>query len=66
MKNTSTVDDRLLTPEEAAQRLRVSAGTLMVWRSTKKYPLPFVKIGSRVFYRASAVEAFITSREVQP
>jgi excisionase family DNA binding protein len=56
----------LLTPEEAADRLRVSKGTLCVWRCTKRYPLPFVKVGSKVFYRSSAIEAFITAREVQP
>lgn len=58
--------DRLLTPQEAADRLRVTAGTLSVWRSTRRYPLAFVKVGSKIFYRASAVETFITSREVQP
>jgi len=59
-------EDRLLTPEEAADRLRVTAGTLSVWRCTKRYPLPFVKVGSKIFYRTSAIEAFIAAREVQP
>lgn len=67
MKNTtSPPQDVLLTPQEAAERLRVTAGTLSVWRSTKKYPLAYVKVGSRIFYRASAIENFITSREVTP
>ena len=53
---------RLLTEREAAERLRVSPGTLTVWRSTRRYPLPFVRIGTAVRYRESDVEAFIESR----
>ena len=32
-------DDELLTPKQAAQLLKVSVGTLAVWRSTKRYDL---------------------------
>ena len=41
-----------LNTREAAEFLRVSAGTLMVWRCTKRYALPFVKVGRAVRYRA--------------
>jgi hypothetical protein len=54
----------LKTDIEASQKLKVSPGTLAVWRSTKRYPLPFVKMGSRIFYRESDLEAFIASRVV--
>ena len=54
--------DALLTPEETAARLGLTnPDTLAVWRCTKRYPLPWVKIGSRVRYRASDVEAFIAA-----
>ena len=32
-------DDEPLTPKQAAQLLKVSVGTLAVWRSTKRYDL---------------------------
>lgn len=54
--------DPLRTEAEAAQHLGVSPKTLSVWRCTKRYPLPYVKIGSRVRYRQSALDAFIASR----
>lgn len=55
----------LLTPGEAAARLRVKVGTLAVWRSKKSYDLPFAHIGRAVRYRDTDVEAFIDSRTVQ-
>ncbi|HCK82537.1 MAG TPA: helix-turn-helix domain-containing protein [Candidatus Competibacter sp.] len=58
----STTPDPLLTPEQAADRLGMSPDTLNVWRTTGRYNLPYVKIGRRVKYRASDVEAFIARR----
>lgn len=58
--------DALLDPKEAADVLRVSSGTLSVWRSTKRYPLVYIKVGSKIFYRRSDLDAFIRSREVHP
>ena len=55
--------DQLLNPEETADRLRTTPGTLAVWRSTKRYGLKFVRVGARVFYRASAIQRFIEQRE---
>jgi|KBSSwiStaDraftv2_1062776.scaffolds.fasta_scaffold3016248_1 predicted DNA-binding transcriptional regulator AlpA len=56
--------DELLNEEAAAKILGTATGTLQVWRSTKRYPLPYVKIGRSVRYRRSAISAFITSRTV--
>lgn len=56
--------DPLLTTQEAAALLDVSPGTLEVWRCTKRYPLPYVKIGRNVRYRKSVLLAFINSCEV--
>ena len=53
-------NDRMI-PDEVAEELQVTTGTLAVWRTTKRYPLPWVKIGRRIFYRRGDVEAFIAS-----
>lgn len=54
--------DPLLTEGEAAEFLGIKPATLAVWRATKRYPLPYVKIGSRVRYKKSALQAFADSR----
>lgn len=51
--------NNLLTPQQAAEFLGVTIGTLAVWRCTKRYPLPFVKIGRRVKYRLNDLNDFI-------
>lgn len=51
-----------MTPEETAHVLGVTSGTLSVWRSTKRYSLPYIKIGHKVFYRGRDIESFIESR----
>lgn len=56
--------DELLDENEAAAMLDVTAGTLQVWRSTKRYKLAYVKIGRNVRYPRSAILAFIASRTV--
>ena len=57
---------QLLSPAEAAARLRVSVGTLAIWRCRKRYSLRYLKIGSNVFYRISDIERFEQSRTVDP
>lgn len=49
----------LIDPDEAASILGVTTGTLAVWRSTGRYKLAFVKVGSRVRYRREDLAAFI-------
>jgi excisionase family DNA binding protein len=49
---------------EAAKILGVSVDTLAVWRCTKRYPLPYIKMGRKVFYRAADLEKFIESRTI--
>lgn len=55
----------LKTPAEAAALLGVSPGTLSVWRSTRRYPLTYVKVGSKVRYREQDIAAFLESRVVE-
>ena len=55
-------NNKLLDDKQAAEYLTLSPGTLSVWRSTGRYALPFVKIGHRVRYRLSDLDAWISSR----
>ncbi|MBY0378258.1 MAG: helix-turn-helix domain-containing protein [Gammaproteobacteria bacterium] len=55
----------LLVPKAVAIMLGINTRTLAVWRSDRRYPLPYVKIGSRVRYRVCDVEAFIEARTVK-
>ena len=52
----------LVDDKTASTYLGVTAGTLSVWRSTGRYPLPFVKVGRRVRYRIGDLLAFTESR----
>lgn len=56
---------KLLTEKEAAAYLGIAPGTLSVWRSTKRYPLPFSKIGRCVRYSIDDLDAFIVNGVVQ-
>jgi hypothetical protein len=53
---------KLLDPRAAAEILGISAETLSVWRCEKRYPLRYVKVGRRIFYRPEDLEAFIQVR----
>ena len=64
MQDFHSEQDRLLTTREAAAMLDVSAQTLEVWRCTKRYPLPYLKIGHNVRYRKSGILAFMACAEV--
>lgn len=53
----------LLDTNQAAEFLGgISPVTLNTWRSTKRYDLPYVKVGGRVFYRVDDLRAFVESR----
>lgn len=56
-RNTDLVDET-----EAAEILDVVPGTLQVWRSTGRYNIPFIKIGRKVRYSRTALNAWIESR----
>lgn len=56
----------LLEPSETAAILGTTTGVLAVWRTTKRYPLSWVKIGRKVMYRPEDVQAFIEHRTVTP
>lgn len=52
----------LLTLEEVAQRTRVPASTLRYWRHKGDYGPPSTRIGRRVVYRESDLEAWIAEQ----
>ncbi|WP_084168027.1 helix-turn-helix domain-containing protein [Pseudomonas vranovensis] len=58
MKTASPMLDEV----QAAKHLNVSPGTLSVWRSTGRYQLPFLKVGRKVRYRLSDLDAWLESR----
>jgi len=57
---------KYLDTVEAAQFLGVAPQTLTVWRCTKRYNLPYVKVGGSVRYEESDLIAFMESRKVHP
>lgn len=53
-----------MTPEQAAAYLGVTAGTLAVWRCTRKHALPYLKVGARVRYRKVDLDTWLEQRRV--
>jgi hypothetical protein len=64
--NPVTKSSRFLNTEEAAEFLDKAPGTLVVWRSTKRYDLPYLKIGGSVRYDMEDLLAFLESQRVEP
>lgn len=60
---TTLIKD-LIPAKEAARILGIQPDTLNVWRATKRYNIPYVKVGSRVFYRQEDLLAFIRENMV--
>ena len=56
----------LLTNKQAANYLGVASNSLAVWRTTQRYPIPYVKVGRLVKYRLEDLNAFLESRTVSP
>lgn len=61
---TALKGTELLTSEQAAAYIGVSPGTLEVWRCTKRYHLPFIKVGRLVRYRKSDLDSFLDRRTI--
>ncbi|OAI14216.1 excisionase [Methylomonas koyamae] len=56
--------DEILGNSDAAEYIGVTPRTLEVWRCTKRYQIPFIKVGRLVKYRKSALDAFLESRTI--
>ena len=61
---TDIMNNRLLSRREAAQLLGVSESTLAIWKCTKRYELPCVKVGYLAKYRYGDLMTFIEQRTV--
>jgi hypothetical protein len=55
---------RLLTELETATYLCVKPETLATWRSTRRYALPYVRVGRAIRYKPADVERFLAERTV--
>ena len=59
------ITTHLVSVKEAATILGIKKKTLEIWRSTQRYFIPYVKIGSSVKYDVKDIEAFIEKNKVQ-
>jgi len=57
-------NDRLLNRKEAAAFLGVKENTLAIWKSTKRYAIPCVKVGRLAKYRYGDLLEFVAKRTV--
>ena len=53
----------LLTPEQAAMVLGLSAKTLATWRSTGRHSLPFIRCGARIRYHRNDLAQWLQDRQ---
>ncbi|MDD5384548.1 MAG: helix-turn-helix domain-containing protein [Gallionella sp.] len=61
---TQIPKETLRNREEAASYLGISPSTLANWACTKKYKIPYFKVGRSVRYRQSDLDAFVQNGEV--
>jgi excisionase family DNA binding protein len=59
----SRPDNGLLDYEGASRLLDTPVGTLQVWICTKRYSLPYYKIGRKVRFKKSELEAWLQTRK---
>ena len=58
-------DNPNLTPDQAAEYLRLSERTLIRWRNRRVGPA-WVKVGRRVLYRRSDLDSWMDNQRVVP
>lgn len=49
---------------QAAAYMGIKPNTLAIWASTKRYAIPYVKVGRLVKYRKADLDTFIQLRTV--
>jgi hypothetical protein len=57
-----TQEEELLDTNQAGAFLKRPPTVLAVWRCNRRYPLPYVRIGRRVYYTKSALLKFLNDR----
>jgi hypothetical protein len=56
--------NNLIDRNQAAKYLGIEPQTLAVWACNKRYDLPYIKVGRRVMYQLSDINAFIDRNRV--
>jgi excisionase family DNA binding protein len=65
MKAVAVKNSEILNKTEAAMYMGLRPQTLDNWRSTGRYRLPFIRIGTRTIrYRREDLDQFLSSRMV--
>jgi predicted DNA-binding transcriptional regulator AlpA len=54
----------LLSPKQVEAEYGIPVGTQAIWRCTRRYPIPYIKLGRLVRYNRSAVETWLESRTI--
>lgn len=54
----------LFDRKQAAHALGIKPQTLAVWACTKRYDLPYIKVGRRALYLSADLDAFIERNRV--
>ena len=60
----TAISTHLISVKEAAHILGIKKKTLDIWRSTQRYFIPYIKIGSSVKYDIKDIETFIQKNKV--
>lgn len=58
--------EELFGNNQAARYIGIVPGTLHVWRCENRYAIPYLRIGNRIRYRKSDLDAFLASCLVKP
>lgn len=64
MLNSQNITSPMLNREDAAKYLGISSSTLANWACTRKFNIPYFRLGKAVRYRKSDLDAFIESNAV--
>ena len=64
MSTAILAPSELLSREEAAAYLGIRPQTLAVWHTTHRHKIPLIKVGSKVRYRKSDLDAWLESRTI--
>jgi predicted site-specific integrase-resolvase len=63
-REQSMRDSSRLNNSQAAEFIGVSPCTLVTWRCTGRYSIPYVKVGKKVFYYLNDLQEWLESRKV--
>jgi excisionase family DNA binding protein len=62
-QHESPSNDPLLDYRAASTFLGIATGTLQIWVSTRRYSLPFFKVGRSVRFKRSELMAWLDTRK---